>query len=780
MFRHPVIVLVVAILLVASWAADGPAQGDVSGVLSSSRVELPDPDAKGTGAGNTGFKSTIDVTNSLGIGYVRVQVNLASTLGPASATRDLGVRLTPIDRHIPADRAVAVELPFSFEQGQSQLSLERSFPKWTIGNSYRIEITEDGIPLEQHAVEIGGRFPGIGVPQPSAALVGELTTSFLLVDTKPKTLSAGDGILSKVDPLQQSYALRLTTLGQMPTDWRLLRDINCIVLDYGRWMSVESDAATDAAIETARSENDAKRAIRDWVMMGGTLVVLGSPDAATLAEGLNVRFVEVKQDEEEFAALVYGTSTESVSVAEHYRKWISEFRNQPPDVQASSINEVNRMLPNGPRSGITPTSKVTADQIAADLQWISDLQTIVKDFQTLWDINKAHRHRVGAGQIIGLPGNAIDTVSSFSALQKLVGFRRSPMLQRGVDPMMGDSRSRRWLIPGVAQPPVYTFMGILTLFVLLVGPVAYRWTTRGHRSHLMFLIAPILALFTTVAMFTYSIVADGFGTSVRVRQITWIDGSSGDAAERTRSTLFAGISPLTGLRFPADAELMVYPSGGKQTWRELPSQVDEVRLRAVIDDDAQRFGSALLPSRTQTQFVSHQVRRGLGTLSMKGLQPFDSGGSIPNSTSVELSSSLPFPIRDLVVCSHDGRYWGADMIGAGETVSAHWFAKTQDASRQLGKLYIRHQLVGAVSESGGSRRNQRIRDLVVYLNREINPGGMVVTDGGMERWMNEQIFVKGELPPGMFVGVSDPTSDVIAVDQAEQIASVRYVVGTLQ
>ena len=41
-------------------------------------------------------------------------------------------------------------------------------------------------------------------------------------------------------------------------------------------------------------------------------------------------------------------------------------------------------------------------------------------------------------------------------LEKIVGYRVSPLLRRGVDPLMGDSRHRRWLIPGVAEPPVYT------------------------------------------------------------------------------------------------------------------------------------------------------------------------------------------------------------------------------------------------------------------------------------------------------------------------------------
>ena len=137
-------------------------------------------------------------------------------------------------------------------------------------------------------------------------------------------------------------------------------------------------------------------------------------------------------------------------------------------------------------------------------------------------------------------------------------------------------------------------------------------------------------------------------------------------------------------------------------------------------------------------------------------------------------------MRDLVVCSPDGRYWSAAKINAGETASADWIPKTQDASKLLGSLYTRHRPVGAVGESGRSRGNQRIRDLVLFINKEITRNGLVVTDGVFEHWLNDHLFVRGELPPGMFVGIGAASPDVVAIADAEQVASVRYVMGTLQ
>ena len=142
----------------------------------------------------------------------------------------------------------------------------------------------------------------------------------------------------------------------------------------------------------------------------------------------------------------------------------------------------------------------------------------------------------------------------------------------------------------------------------------------------MFLIAPALALLTTVSMFSYSIIADGFGTTIRVRQIMWVDGKSGDTVERTRVTLFSGISPRDGLKFARDAEVMLYPASSGQPWNELDSQLQRSRIGVRIDGESQVIDSGVLPSRSQTQFVSHRVRQSLGRLNagkITKLQPED-------------------------------------------------------------------------------------------------------------------------------------------------------------
>ncbi|WP_182865343.1 hypothetical protein [Stieleria mannarensis] len=783
----PVPTVVLALMIAISMAAETSAQSTVPDVLATHRVELPSAAPTGSTGGGSGFKAAIEVTNLMGVGYLGIDATLTSTRGPMTAERNLSIRLTPIDRHLPAERAIATTFPLTFPQGQSQVVLSRSGPKWTIGNSYRIEIFEDGAPLSQYSAEVGSRFPGYAIQSPATVLANELACNFMFVETKPVPVETLGELIrinlpARVTNPANRPVVQTTSLSRLPTDWRRLRDLDCIIIES----DILDAFASDPTPTTPDRQHRAIQTIRDWVLMGGTLVVLEAPDAARLGQTLRLKLLPQPQEDQTFRAWVANVASAKTDELERFRSLFSSWVEQSADSPAPP----NQLPPSQPApqaggeilassgNGTSTVQRPTLAQRTARLRWIEDREARIKSFASQWP--QGYRRDAGGGQVVGLPLETFDPLLGFDLLEQLIGFRRSAMLTRGVDPMMGDFRSRRWLIPGVAEPPVYTFMGILTLFVLLVGPVAYRWTTRGHRSHLMFLIAPALALVTTAAMFTYSIVSDGFGTTVRVRQLTWIDGASGDAVERTRSTLFAGISPRTGLRFPADAEVMGYPSGGQQMWQDLRSDLNEVRLRVEVDQSDQRLDPAFLPSRSQTQFVTHRVRRDVGTISFSGVTPFDSGGSVPNATAIELSSSLPFQLRDLVVCTPDGRYWSTDTIDAGSTASAKWIPQTQDASKLLGNLYIRFRPVGAVSQSGRSTRSRRIRDLPLFINRELSRGGVVVTDGAFERWLNDTLFVRGELPPGTFVGLSSPSSDSVPMDDAEQVASVRYVMGTLQ
>lgn len=738
------------------------------------QVQLPVRDQNSIALANQGFTATISLSKMFSIGYASLQVQLDSTVGAMTKTRRLTIRLTPVDRHLPSTRAMTMDFPMEFPQGSSKASLSQAFPKWTVGNSYRVDVIEDGSVLDGYTESIGLPWPRWANRSSSDALTNQLFVQcFSFGDHQdiPKTSSE-----LLLDHREMSWLLQVGEDDDVPKDWRLMRDINCMIVSEERLGNLKR-------LPT----------IRDWIMMGGTLVVLGSDDPEQLSQTLDLALPQSVEQQQEYESAILYTGNLARGRETVWSNWIksaeqleriTELERTGPMGQASSASSQERLeyqpspIPNVLTHGLVAGTAAERLQVSKD--YLQQFREDAKEFEEAW--NQGFEKQVGGGLVIGLPANGLNTSHGVIELCDRIGFRRSSILQRGVDPVLGDSRRRRWLIPGVAQPPVYTFIGILTLFVILVGPLAYRWTTRGHRSHLMFFIAPVLALITTVSMFSYSIVADGFGTTMRVRQLTWIDVKSGDAVERTRSTLFSGISPRNGLKFDPHAEVMLYPDERQLGWAAMPQDIREVRHRVLLDSEQQTFSSSWLPSRTQNQFVNHQVRRGLGTVRFVDLKPFDtSATNLSGASKTSVVSSLPFDLQDVFVRSVDGRYWMLDQLKAGETADMNWVMDVRVATKGLGDLYNRHRPIGVTTESSGRRsRRNRLRDLVIYINREISQDRPPVTDGAIEDWLGENLFTKGVLPPGTFVAVSEVSPDAIPVENASTVESVRYVMGTIQ
>src|SRR5690606_327498 len=114
-----------------------------------------------------------------------------------------------------------------------------------------------------------------------------------------------------------------------------------------------------------------------------------------------------------------------------------------------------------------------------------------------------------------------------------------------------------FMIPGIGLPPVRQFQAIITLFVIVIGPVAYYWFRRRGILNLLVVAVPTAALVVTLAMFAYAYLADGLGVRVRARSFTHIDQRRGQAACWARLAYYAGIAPGGGLTFTDD--MIVWP-----------------------------------------------------------------------------------------------------------------------------------------------------------------------------------------------------------------------------
>jgi len=170
------------------------------------------------------------------------------------------------------------------------------------------------------------------------------------------------------------------------------------------------------------------------------------------------------------------------------------------------------------------------------------------------------------------------------------------------------------LIPGFGASPVESFLAVITLFILLIGPTNYYLLNRFKRLYLLPVTVGLAALLTTIAMIAYALVHDGITTHVRLRSFTQLDQrSTGSvAATHCRQSYFAAISPRGGLMFPKHTG--VYPI--------LPVPERSLEREEAIQDRTQQhvLGRGYMRTRTTMQFLTTNVEsteRGLSLVVRK-------------------------------------------------------------------------------------------------------------------------------------------------------------------
>jgi len=237
--------------------------------------------------------------------------------------------------------------------------------------------------------------------------------------------------------------------------------------------------------------------------------------------------------------------------------------------------------------------------------------------------------------------NAVNT----SALQP----RLTWTARHGNSPDSPNAEFNNLLIPGVGMAPVGQFQFLITLFVLGIGPLNYWLLKRKNKLPLLLATAPAAAALTTAFLFSYGLLADGFGVQMRSRTLTLLDQRVGEAASWGRLSYYAGIAPRGGLALPADQALYpILPRWATQ-WRSYRTP------REVAWRDQQRLTRGWLSSRTPTQYQAIAARRSTKKLE---LRVTDDGLRIVNRLGVD--------VVDVAVQDHAGKFYLCQNLPAGE------------------------------------------------------------------------------------------------------------------
>ncbi len=152
-------------------------------------------------------------------------------------------------------------------------------------------------------------------------------------------------------------------------------------------------------------------------------------------------------------------------------------------------------------------------------------------------------------------------------------------------------------IPGVGDPPVVSFLVLITVFTLGIGPINYWWLKRRRRLYLLLVTVPVGAGLVTVLLLVYALLADGLGVRGRTKSLTFLDRSAGRAVTWSRQAYYAGMTPSRGMVY-SENTLVVPFEAAPDPMKQRRSATSEMHW-----NNEQFLRSGFLRPRQLTQFM---------------------------------------------------------------------------------------------------------------------------------------------------------------------------------
>jgi hypothetical protein len=345
--------------------------------------------------------------------------------------------------------------------------------------------------------------------------------------------------------------------------------------------------------------------------------------------------------------------------------------------------------------------------------------------------------------------------------------------RHGLQPDAANSEYSTFLIPGVGLAPVVEFEVLITLFVLIIGPLNYLLLRAYDRLHLMVLTTPLCALVASAGLFGYAVIADGFGAKARMRSVTLLDQASGEMANLGRVSLYAGITPSEGLSVPADTAIYPILPG----WNEYSaSEVRQPPKELVWTDDTQQLTSGWIPSRTTAQYYTLRANKTERKLRI---------AAAPDK--VRVTNELGAAIEWLFVNDDANKTWIAPKLAEGASAQLKPIEKV-DAIGQLRELCLAADPqfpAGYDSDmSVNSARNRRLyrQSNGTMATANLDYSNITAGNSLMEQYLDELSGLTGaealNLPPRSYVAItSDPTEQPVPLKDAEQLSGFHVTVG---
>ena len=319
-----------------------------------------------------------------------------------------------------------------------------------------------------------------------------------------------------------------------------------------------------------------------------------------------------------------------------------------------------------------------------------------------------------------------------------------------------------WLIPGVGLPPVFSFLVLISVFAVIIGPVNYFVLQRMRRLYLLLVTVPAGALVVTLSLLLYALIMDGFGTKSRIRSVTHIDQPSNLAVSWSRQTYYASLAPSGGLVYPRSAA--VYPM------LALPAMERSGAMTRSLDwNENQVLRRGYMRSRTPAQFM------------VVGARPCLSELLVTEGTKLQVENRLDTDLFMLVVRDSQGEFFVGRGVGNGETAELQ-AVKAAD----LPALNLEVKKTFEESAPGfptGFRKNQYMSSSVyrrwrVYQSIDQHEGSVRSQTSILERQLADANGQLKNLPSRSYLAIVEVSPEVpLGVQRTQEVSSFHLIMG---
>jgi len=547
----------------------------------------------------SGLKVQIDTRWVEGTGYRPVRVRVSPIPpGPAAADRSIKITIRPRSWQMGMSR-VGVTKTVELAQGTLFGDATLAVPHYEAWNSFEIETSEDGKRLRDLSVR------GIGLPMRNYYNWSEAAPSILILDQDAPGNKISSNIRRAVPnanllPDIRALAGRMslnTYNGVAAQDLfnssksiddsdilRLLTDLPRMEIlppeDLSdRWIDLSCVdiimVSLDEVERIARERPATWRAIVDWQACGSTLCVFGVGDDYD-------RLAELEKHIE--------VSPLSTDARRPYARGWKE-----PRARGHS-NVVTGLM------GVREDAVYMGSTITADGGEVAPTKLTGPPGPKRFLIRDVRQGKVVAmGADNPFPGAPDDWAWLMNSLtqESWMWYRR-----HGISMHRENPEYWNLLIPGVGQAPVNSFLVLISLFVVVIGPINYFVLLRQKRLFLILVSVPAGAIVVTCSLVIYALLTDGLGVQQRTRSLTEIDQPSGHVAAWSRQSFYAGLAPSGGLLFPPD--VVAYPVEHRPIGR---APTDRNNHLVWEQDGKQRLAEGFLTTRSTKQFLVVESRR---------------------------------------------------------------------------------------------------------------------------------------------------------------------------